>query len=186
MQGNSTSEATSVSKELESLMRRYQQSDSEAAPLLINRLSPQLFHFFLAQVRDRSRAEDLLQDFWLRIHNARHTYRPGEPVLPWLYAIARRTQIDDYRRRSRITKHEVQSEQLPETAIRTSEPGSRLEIAELLKRLPEKQREVVMLLKVGGLSLDQAARATGSSVGAVKQKAHRAYETLRKIAGGGA
>lgn len=186
MQGDPTSETISVSKELELLMRRYQQSDREAAPLLINRLSPQLFHFFLAQVRDRSRAEDLLQDFWLRIHNARHTYRPGEPVLPWLYSIARRTQIDDYRRRSRITKHEVQSEQLPETAIRSSEPASKIDIAELLKHLPEKQREVVMLLKVGGLSLDQAARATGNSVGAVKQKAHRAYETLRKLVGGAA
>ncbi len=184
MPGNPTSEPTAVEEGLESLMRRYQQSDSSAAPVLIHRLSPQLFNFFLAQVRDRSRAEDLLQDFWLRIHRARHTYRPGEPVLPWLYAIARRTQIDDYRRRSRVTRHEIQSEQLPERAARVSQQAAARDFADLLKELPATQREIVLMLKVGGLSLDEVARATGASVGAVKQKAHRAYQTLRKLFGG--
>ena len=77
--------------EVEVLMSRYQQADGEATATLIGRLSPQIFQFFLAQVRDRSLAEDLLQDFWLRVHKARHTFRTGEPLLPWMFAIARRT-----------------------------------------------------------------------------------------------
>jgi RNA polymerase sigma-70 factor, ECF subfamily len=84
-------EETKQLGELESLMQRYQQSDAEAAATLVTLLSPQIYQFYLAHVRDRSLAEDLLQDFWLRIHNARRTYRPGEPVLPWVYAIARRS-----------------------------------------------------------------------------------------------
>ena len=161
-------------------MRRYQQADSEAASILIAGVSPQIFQFFLAQVRNRSHAEDLLQDFWLRIHNARRTYRPGEPVLPWLYAIARRVQIEDYRRKSRIRSHELQTEQLPERAAPESPRDTIPKMADLLKDLPPAQKEAVLLLKVAGLSLEEAARATGTTVGAVKQKAHRAYKTLRK------
>src|ERR1043166_4107614 len=82
---------------LETLMIRYQQGDSSAVSSLVNRLSPQLHRFFLAQVVSRQYADDLLQETWLRIHQVRHTYRPGEPVLPWLYAIARHIRVDHYR-----------------------------------------------------------------------------------------
>jgi len=47
--------------------------------------------------------------------------------------------------------------------------------------LPESQREVVAMLKISGMSLEEVARATSSSVGSVKQKAHRAYEKLREL-----
>lgn len=168
--------------ELETLMRRYQQADAEAASILIPGVSPQIFQFFLAQVRNRPHAEDLLQEFWLRIHKARRTYRPGEPVLPWLYAIARRVQIDDYRRKSRIRSHEFQTEQLPERPAPEPTP-SVTDLPEILKDLPPGQKEAVLLLKVAGLTLEEAARATGTTVGAVKQKAHRAYSTLRRSLG---
>jgi RNA polymerase sigma-70 factor (ECF subfamily) len=164
-------------------MHRYQQSDADAAAILVTRLSPQVFQFFLAQVRDRSQAEDLLQDFWLRIHKARNTFRCGEPLLPWLYAIARRVRVDQYRRARRIQDHEFQSDAVPDVASR--QPGEPVQkMADLLKTLPAAQRETVLLLKVSGLSLEEVARATGTSVGAVKQKAHRAYEKLRKVLGG--
>jgi RNA polymerase sigma-70 factor (ECF subfamily) len=52
----------------------------------------------------------------------------------------------------------------------------------LVAHLPDAQREVITMLKVGGLSLEEIARATCSTVGAVKQRAHRGYERLRKIA----
>jgi RNA polymerase sigma-70 factor (ECF subfamily) len=170
--------------ELEALMHRYQQSDADAAALLVTRLSPQVFQFFLGQVRDRSQAEDLLQDFWLRIHKARNTFRCGEPLLPWLYAIARRVRVDQYRRAKRIQDHEFQSEAVPDVASQQSRESVLPKMADLLKTLPAAQRETVLLLKVSGLSLEEVARATGTSVGAVKQKAHRAYEKLRAVLGG--
>lgn len=174
-----------ANSELETLLQRYQEGDAAAAAALVERVSPRVFGFLLAQVRDRSVAEDLLQDFWLRIHKARHTYRLGEPVWPWLFAIARRVQIDGYRRRVRVSKHEMQTDALPETG---AWPDSDLwsnsgEALDLLKTLPANQREAVLLLKVTGLSLEEAARATGISVGAVKQRAHRAFETLRNLFG---
>jgi RNA polymerase sigma-70 factor (ECF subfamily) len=166
-------------------MRKYQEGEASAAEALIDRLSSQVFHFFLAQTRERSSAEDLLQDFWLRVHKARRTYRPGEPLLPWIFGIARRTQIDGYRRKTRITKHEYQSEQLPETAAQPPKEAAPYDIERALQKLPASQRDTILMLKVAGLSLEEVARATGTSVGAVKQKAHRGYEALRKLFGGG-
>ena len=167
---------------LQMLMVRYQNGDGEAAGEIVDSLSSQMFHFFLAQVRSHSDAQDLLQDLWLRIHNARATYRPGEPLLPWIYTIAHRVRIDAYRRTKRVVQHELKDENAMAGAAASSKPPvSGKAMAELLSGLPDSQREVLLLMKVSGLSLEEVARATGSTVGAVKQKAHRAYETLRKL-----
>jgi len=53
----------------------------------------------------------------------------------------------------------------------------------LLKELPTAQRETILMLKGAGLTLEEVARASGSTIGAVKQRAHRAYEKLRKVLG---
>ena len=54
-------------------------------------------------------------------------------------------------------------------------------VMELVNRLPDGQREVIVMLKVVGMSLEEVAGATSSTVGAIKQKAHRAYATLRRM-----
>src|SRR5580700_4093658 len=92
--------------DLEMLMARYQQGDITAATALIQRLSPQLHRFFTVQFTSRVDADDLLQETWLRIHEVRHTYRSGEPVLPWFYAIARHLRVDHYRKASRAAARE--------------------------------------------------------------------------------
>ncbi|HEY7390827.1 MAG TPA: RNA polymerase sigma factor [Bryobacteraceae bacterium] len=168
-------------QELQNCMVRYQGADPEAARTLIRSLSPALYRFLSSQVSTRNEAEDLLQEAWLRIHKARHTYRPGEPVLPWIYAIARHVRVDGYRRRRRLTQREVRADVLPERAEQ-DHPASQLpDFETLMSYLPDNQREVVTLLKVEGLSLEEVARVTASTVGAVKQKAHRAYKRLREV-----
>ena len=94
-------------RDLEMLMVRYQQGDFAAATALIHRLSPQLHRFFVVQFASRGDADDLLQETWLRIHEVRHTYRAGEPVLPWLYAIARHIRVDHYRKARRTAAREA-------------------------------------------------------------------------------
>jgi RNA polymerase sigma-70 factor, ECF subfamily len=171
--------------ELRSLMTRYQSADRAALEELVRRLSPPLLRYFAASGIGREDAEDLLQDCWMRIHRARHTYRSSEPVLPWLYAIARHTKLDGYRKRRRRQAREVLVAAVPEN-LQRAESDARPEndeIGRLLAGLPDSQREVVLMLKVSGMSLEEAARATGSTVGAVKQKAHRAYEALRRALG---
>ena len=172
---------------LESLMFGYQQADEEAATALIERLSPLLLRYFLVQAFSRRYADDLLQDTWMRVHKARHTYRRGEPVLPWIFAIARHTGLDNYRKARRVEAHETQVDVLPETAA--PKPSILPEVPDLdaiLAALPESQREVIVMLKVSGMTMEEVARATSSSVGSVKQKAHRAYQKLRDVLARGA
>jgi RNA polymerase sigma-70 factor (ECF subfamily) len=117
----------------------------------------------------------------MRVHRARHTHRPGE-LLPWVYAIARRVRVDNYRKRHRITSRERAVEVLPELSANKAEETKNLPAFEhLIASLPESQCEVLTMLKVNELSLGEVARATSSSVGAVKQKAHRAYQRLRSL-----
>jgi RNA polymerase sigma-70 factor (ECF subfamily) len=177
---------------LESLMSGYQQANEEAARALIHQVSPLLLRFFWVQAPQRRFAEDLLQETWMRVHKARHTYRRGEPVLPWIFAIARHTGLDQYRKTRRVESRETQVEVLPDTAdprsgsaqdaAHPSREGERLsQITAMLRDLPSSQREVILMLKVSGMSIEEVARATSSTTGSVKQKAHRAYSKLREV-----
>ena len=169
-----------IDRNPERLMTRYQAGDFAAVTALVECIGPQLHRFFMAQAANRSDADDLLQETWLRIHRVRHTYRPGEPVLPWFYAIARRVGIDHYRRASRTTAREQPLEEGSDAGPPAATEEAHAEDLEvLLAPLSESQREVLRMMKVAGTSLEEVARATASSVGSVKQKVHRAYRTLR-------
>jgi RNA polymerase sigma-70 factor (ECF subfamily) len=164
-------------------MVRYQHGDPAATEELVARLSPPLFRFLGQASYAKAHAEDLLQECWLRIHKARHTYRREAPVLPWVYAIARHTRVDDYRRRLRTEFREesIDKYREPAATIAGNTPFNDEALMHAVDQLPNGQREVILMLKVSGLSLEDVARATSSTTGAVKQKAHRAYESLRRL-----
>lgn len=163
----------------EALMLAYQSGNAAAATALIHRVSPLLHRLFTSEAASRGHADDLLQETWLRIHRVRRTYRPGEPVLPWAYAIARHVRIDHYRRVRRTTAREQSLEDVGQAAESSVEAPRLEDLDALLSPLPAAQREVIELLKFAGMSLEEVARATSTTVGSVKQKAHRAYRTLR-------
>jgi RNA polymerase sigma-70 factor, ECF subfamily len=167
---------------LEFLMSGYQQADREAARALIEKVSPMLLRYFWMQAFNRRFAEDLMQETWMRVHKARHTWRNDEAFLPWVFAIARHVGLDNYRKARRIEMRETQVEILPETSSELA-PSVRNspDMDALLRELPASQREVIVMLKVFGMTIDEVARATSSSVGSVKQKVFRAYEKLRKV-----
>src|SRR5260370_8434367 len=165
---------------LQQLMSRYQQADGNAVRLLIERLSPQLLRFFSSQMGCRTDAEDMLQDLWIRIHQARHTYRAGEPVLPWVYAIARCVRTDSYRQRRRVASREITMTVLPEPSAQR-DATSLLRFEDLVAPLSERQRDVLTMLKVNGMSIEEVARATASTIGAVKQEPHPPYKRLRGL-----
>src|SRR5277367_4345454 len=176
------SASASTTPDIEQLMKQYQQADPAAAAALVVMLSPKLYRFLAGKMGSRTDAEDMLQDVWLRIHRVRHTYRPSEPLLPWVYAIARSVRVDNDRKRQRVASRESAAEVLPEAPIQKTEVKTDLPAFEdLVASLPESQREVLTMLKLNELSLEEVARATSSTVGAVKQKAHRAYQKLRSL-----
>lgn len=175
--------ARSWESELPELMVRYQQGDADAVDELVRKVSGILMQFLGALGLSRADAEDYFQECWIRIHNSRHTYRPPQPVLPWIFAIARHTRLDGYRKRRRRETREVLVSTPPELSAPAPEKAEQdhPEFHRMLESLPESQREVIFMLKATGLSLEEVARATSSTVGAVKQKAHRAYEKLRLL-----
>jgi RNA polymerase sigma-70 factor (ECF subfamily) len=90
-------------------------------------------------------------------------------------------RVDGYRRSRRITLHEITTHVLLEPPAQSESRNTLPAFETLVACLPDAQREVITMLKMGGLSLEEVARATSSTVGAVKQKAHRAYDRLRKL-----
>ena len=164
-------------------MAAYQAGDPAAAESLLAALCPVLGRFFGSMPDSRAAADDLTQETLLRIHRVRHTYRPGEPLMPWVYAIARNARVDNYRRTARRAAREeaVDPADLQAYAAPVEHKRETPGFDTLVAGLPESQREVLTMLKVLGLTVEEVARATGSTAGAVKQKAHRAYEKLRKI-----
>ncbi len=175
--------------DLENIMRRCQGGDAIAFDELYAALSARLYGFLLKSCRNRATADDLLQETFVRIHRARATYRTGAPVLPWVFAIARHLAISRARSETRRGRREEVREDLgdladPAASETAPEEDPRMDaIRAALEALPPGQREVVTMLKVSGMSLVEVAAATGSTVGAVKLKAHRAYEKIRAALG---
>jgi RNA polymerase sigma-70 factor (ECF subfamily) len=143
-------------------------------------LSPALLRFFRFNAASREHAEDLLQETWLKIHRMRHSWRPGERLLPWVYAIAHHVRIDSYRRVRRLATRETSIDPMPERAGPYTADQS-IQFESLVATLPDAQREVIVMLKATGMTVEEVALATSSTVGAVKLKAHRAYERLRMV-----
>ncbi|MDF1565046.1 MAG: RNA polymerase sigma factor [Deltaproteobacteria bacterium] len=179
-------------------MRRYQGGERGAFEALVALLGPALHRFFLHGFPDPGLADDLYQETWMKVHAARHTHRPGEPVLPWIYGIARHVSADARRRHARHRRRVEASAAVVHTlgpeggTARPADAEARTESAQLLSRalaeLPPQQREALILLKIEGLSVAEAARAAGVSEGALKVRAHRAYARVRafvEAAGGG-
>jgi RNA polymerase sigma-70 factor (ECF subfamily) len=171
-------------------MDRYAAGEDAAFGLVYDALAPRLYGYLLRQTRDRTRAEDLLQQTLLRIHRARDRFIPGAEVTPWAFAIARRLLIDGIRR----SKREVfaddsepdagpSGEPTAEELIHASELAALVE--KVLARLPQSQRVAFELIKHEGLTVAEAAAVLGTTVAAVKLRAHRAYEALRGALGAG-
>lgn len=165
----------------EELMQRYQQGDGAAFQALFARHGGRLYGFFAHRTGSRAQAEDLTQRTWLRVHHARQRFRLDGRFLPWLYTIAANLGRSSARdgARERLTA----DGSLP-AADALVEPGLSEEhraVRQALAALPEGQREVILLHRFQGLGFAEIAAALGTSEGAVKLRAHRAYKTLRAL-----
>jgi RNA polymerase sigma-70 factor (ECF subfamily) len=170
-------------------MGRYCDGDAAAFQALYDAVAPRLLAYLVGLIGERPTAEDLLQQTFLKLHEARPVYVRGADPVPWLYTIAHRTCLDEMRRRKRSRVKltvdgdapiEVPADTQPEPA--ESESLSKVTLA-ALEQLPQNQREALMLTKVHGRTHQEAAAITGTTPGAIKLRAHRAYVTLRKLLG---
>ena len=177
------------------LMAQYCDGDASAFRALYALVAPRLLGYLVKMARERAIAEDLLQLTFLKLHRARPAYVRGADPLPWIYSIAHRTFLDEARRLKRAVVRVGEGDELPEeqadlrgeAADRRDEPRADPELVkaalDALAGLPAQQREAVVLTKLDGKSVAEAAEIAGTSVGAMKVRAHRGYEALRKILG---
>jgi RNA polymerase sigma-70 factor, ECF subfamily len=171
-------------------MERYAAGDDRAFADLYDALAPMLHRYLLRRTHDAAAADDLLQQTLLHMHRARGRFIRGAPVTPWAFAIARRLFIDGVRRTKRDVVGLAESGSPPsvpspgppaDELVQADEIATRIQRE--LARLPATQRVAFELIKQEGLTVAEAAAVLGTTVGAVKVRAHRAYEALRLVLG---
>ena len=132
--------------------------------------------------------EDLVQETLLAMHNQRHTYRPAQPLTPWLHAIARYKLIDLLRVRMPRSAVEVEiDDESGDEALHASDAlaaEARRDLTQLLATLPDRFRLPIVHVKLEGLSVAEASAQLGISESAVKIGIHRGLKLLAaKVAG---
>jgi RNA polymerase sigma-70 factor (ECF subfamily) len=179
----------------EMLMAAYAAGDRAAFEALFARMAPRLHRFFRRSFGSEATADDLLQQTFFKVHRARATYRADMKLRPWIFAIAARVRLDELRRRKRLAEdgdEEALARADEAEAARRQHDGAladadRAETSELVRRavdaLPESQRVVIHLNRYEGMTFGEIARVLGTTEGAVKLRAFRAYGTLREVLG---
>jgi RNA polymerase sigma-70 factor (ECF subfamily) len=128
--------------------------------------------------------DDAVQETLIAVHEKRHTYNPERPFRPWLTAIARYKWIDRLRAMGRQA-----TEPLPDTLSEPSHESavtSATVLHQLLGELKPAQAEAIRLVKIDGLSVEEASARTGQSVSLVKVNIHRGLARLAAIVQGDA
>jgi RNA polymerase sigma-70 factor (ECF subfamily) len=124
----------------------------------------------------------LLQETFLQIHRARHTYTPPRPVRPWVYAITRHVALM-HLRSARRRKEYLPDEDLPEVPVtpEMDQLGDRATVLRLLTKLPRSGQEVLILHHLLGLSFEEVGSILDLTAGAAKVRSHRALKSLREM-----
>jgi RNA polymerase sigma-70 factor, ECF subfamily len=175
------------------LMLAVRRGDAESFDALLARHRTPLVNFFLRMVRERSLAEDLAQEAFLRVYQARGRWKPDAKFTTWLYRIATNLALNALRAGKRTAtgaataggdgEGEDAMAGLADPAPRVDEQMIVSEreriIREAVGALPENQRAAVILHKYHEVDYREIARVLGVSKNAVNALLFRAYETLR-------
>jgi RNA polymerase sigma-70 factor, ECF subfamily len=172
-------------EELVAVMTAYQSGSYDAFERLYAAVSPDLGRYFRGAVRETSTAADLVQDTFVELHRARHTYTSPLPVRPWIFGIARHVLLRHRRRLGRRARWEQDGE-AEAVAIDVDAAARTIELRDLdeaLDRLPRSRREPWLLHHVHGLSFQEIANRLGIGEGAAKLRSSRAMRALRTLLG---
>src|SRR5574341_439464 len=170
--------------------------DRERFEALIGEHLDGLFAAALRMTRHRARAEDLLQETFLRAWRSFHTFKPGTNARAWLYKILMNAYIDGYRKATRepeVVDHEDVDEFYLYTKVQESDDFRRAgnpeevllarlmdsDVKGALDSLPESFRQVVVLADIEGFSYKEIAEILGIPIGTVMSRLHRGRRQLQ-------
>lgn len=174
-------------------MNRYAEGDDAAFSPLHAALERPLRGFLLRLSGDRSMADDLLQETFVRIHRARGSFDARRNVIPWAYAIARNAYVDELRRKRRapqlstkvvdghdsnIDGHALHAEPVAEQEQRGAQMLEILRNA--IGELAVSHREAFVLVRFEGFDMAGAAEILGTTESNIKVRVFRAHKHLRK------
>lgn len=178
------------------LMLAFAGGDEAAFDALFDRWAGRLLRFLERMVKDPAVAEELLQESFLRVHRAKHRYRPEARFSTWLYTIAGNVARNELRRPFRRSPHEstergsdgevaplvlVSAGPATDDVVDARRRGDRVEAA--LAELPERQRAALWLASVEGCSYSEIAKALETTEMSVKALVHRGRTALvRRLA----
>ena len=169
---------------LRALMREYQNGRFEAFDEIYAAIAPSLRRFLLSHVRDSTRADDLVQETFLQMHRARHTYDASYPVAPWAMAIARHVWLMDRRTASRRPRFTDDVADVPLPVRGEAESfAERTEVRRALEDVGALQRRAVIQHHVWGLNFREIAERAGISESAAKLRSSRGIAQLRALLG---
>jgi RNA polymerase sigma-70 factor (ECF subfamily) len=150
----------------------------------------QLRGFVRRRIADPERAEDLVADILLRIHQNLGSVDDRERLTHWVSRVARNQVIDEYRRAARAREHPVPE---PEDVVAVQEddindPSVMLDelarcLRPLLDRLPPEQQRAVQMIDLDGVSQADAARREGISLSGMKSRVQRGRRRLTELLG---
>ena len=142
---------------------------------------PRLRRYARAMVKDRATADDLVQDTLVQAWARMSQWREGSDLRAWLFSIMHNLRIDQLRKPG-LDMSELEDEYSESTMRETQ--SDRLEVKDLenaLQRLPEDQREILLLVALEDLSYQEVAQALGIPMGTVMSRLSRGRERLRLI-----
>jgi RNA polymerase sigma-70 factor (ECF subfamily) len=166
------------------LLERIRRGDNEGAAELFERYAPALLRFTDRMLSDRSAAEEVTQEVFVKVITRAHQYDGRAGVASWLFAIAANACRDRRRRdrRAAVVPLDVVPEPRSKAegveASLVSEERRRA-VRKALAELSEEQREALVLARYHGMPYAEIALTLGISVGAVKTRIFRAVETLK-------
>jgi RNA polymerase sigma factor (sigma-70 family) len=166
----------------EELMLAYRAGDVAAFQALYRRHRAPLYRFVLRSVKNRALGEELFQEIWMRVIEARARYSPQAKFTTWLYTIAHNYLVDHWRKRGLALvalegdEHEGGA---PDPADHAQARESLARFAAALEALPPLQREAFLLHQEAGLSVAEIAAATGTHEEAAKSRLRYAMAKLK-------
>jgi RNA polymerase sigma factor (sigma-70 family) len=160
------------SESRQQLMARAQSDDREAFHQLFKDIGPFITCSLQLRLPSRNELEDICQEVMVAVYKSRHTYQPDRPFEPWLFAIIRNVTGNHMCRVQERLAVEVQLDELPEISAKDGWTAE-MELRQAVAQLSSSQIEALGLIKLQGLSVAEAAKRTGTSVSAIKVRAHR-------------
>jgi RNA polymerase sigma-70 factor, ECF subfamily len=163
-------------------MLAYRGGDAGAFETLYRRHRGALYRFVLRSLKQRAAAEELFQEVWIRVIEARGRYSPQARFTTWLYTIAHNLLVDHWRRKglSLVQLDEELAIAAADNPARQAEARESLaRLMQALEALPPAQREAFLLHEEAGLSVAEIAAATGAGEEAAKSRLRYAMAKLK-------